>query len=305
MRLELNLIEVFCCVYEERSFSKAAARLRVSQPTISGHIKNLESHVGTKLLDRQPRLITPTRAGKLLYKHGRIILDEKEAAGRDLSRLLDRVEGDLTIAASTIPGEYLLPSAIASFHNAYPLVRVEVRISDSARVCEEVSEGAAEIGFAGVRPDAIGLELHPFASDELALVVRNDDRWREVSSIPLEALIETPFVAREPGSGTRIALEKKVGRSMDAFNIVGSFGSTNGVKEALLAGLGVSVLSILAVRQEVESGRLKILEISDIGPIHRQFFAVLNRKLAASPILEAFIDFTFPRKSGDDAGIAV
>lgn len=296
MRLELNLIEVFCCVYEERSFSRAADRLRVSQPTISGHIKNLENHVGTKLLDRQPRLITPTRAGELLYRHGRKILDEKEAAGKALSRLLNKIEGDLTVAASTIPGEFLVPSIVASFHETYPLVRVEVRISDSAHVCQEVISGCAEIGFAGARPDAIGLDLRPFATDQLALVLRNDEKWREITSISKDTLLTVPFVAREPGSGTRIAFEKKIGLSTDALNVVGSFNSTNAVKNAVLAGVGASVLSLLAVRDELESGQLKVLQIDGVGQIHREFLAVLNTKLAASPVLDAFIEFALPGK---------
>src|SRR5215469_6804455 len=141
MRLELSLIEVFCCVYEEGSFSKAALRLRCSQPTISGHIKNLEEHVAARLFDRLPRRIVPTRAGELLYKHGRIILNEKEAAIQELKRLLNRLEGTLSICSSTIPGDYLLPQLIAEFHSKLPAVRVEMRITDSKDVCSQVLGG--------------------------------------------------------------------------------------------------------------------------------------------------------------------
>ncbi len=302
MRLDLNLIEVFCCVYEEQSFSRAAQRLRLSQPTVSGHIKNLETYIGARLFDRQPRLITPTRAGEILYRHGRIILDEKEAATRALHKLLNKIEGSLTIAASTIPGEFLLPVVIASFHARFPSVKVEIRISDSVKVCEEVLSGKAEIGFTGAKPDALGLEVKPFASDDLALVAPNDNEWRDVKALSIDALAQKPFIAREPGSGTRLAFEKRIGRSLDQFNVVGCFGSTNAVKEALRAGLGVSVLSLLSVNRDIQAGCLKAVEIEGVGVIRREFFSVLNKKLAPSPVVEAFVEFALnPATDGEAA----
>jgi DNA-binding transcriptional LysR family regulator len=291
MRLDLSLVEIFCCVYEEGSFSKAAQRLRLSQPTISGHIKNLEQYIGAKLFDRLPRRIVPTRAGQLLYRHGRLILNEKEAAIQALKKFLNRIEGPLAISSSTIPGEYLLPQIIASFHHSFPKVRVELEIADSEAACRAVLDGKAELGFAGARLDACNLELRHFASDDLVLVAPNNNRWRRVKSITLDQLAGLPFLAREPGSGTRQAFEKKIGRSLDNFNLVGCFGSTGAIKEALKAGLGLSVLSLLAVKFEVKSGQLKIVEIEGIGPIQRDFFTVVNRSLTLSPIAEAFLAF--------------
>src|ERR1051325_7318728 len=101
MRLDLSLVEVFCTVYEEGSFSKAALKLKLSQPTISAHMKTLEEAVGTRLLNRLPRSLVATEAGKILYRHGRRIISEKEAAIKELSKLLNRVEGPLTVCAST------------------------------------------------------------------------------------------------------------------------------------------------------------------------------------------------------------
>src|SRR6185503_13058242 len=109
MRLDLSLVEVFCVVYEEGSFSRAASKLHLSQPTVSGHIKNLEEAIGARLFDRLPRQAVPTRVGEILYIHGRAILNEKDATIQELSKFLNLVEGSLTISASTIPGEYLLP----------------------------------------------------------------------------------------------------------------------------------------------------------------------------------------------------
>ncbi|HWX42961.1 MAG TPA: selenium metabolism-associated LysR family transcriptional regulator [Blastocatellia bacterium] len=291
MRLELNLIEVFCAVYEECSFSKAAGRLRCSQPTVSGHIKNLENYIGARLFDRLPRRIVPTRVGDVLYRRGRAMLNEKEAAINELMKFLGAIEGSLALCSSTIPGEYLLPRIVASFHGKYPGVSIEIRISDSEAVCRDLLEGSCELGFVGARPDMLGLEMRPFASDRLALVVPNDAEWSRVRSIDLDSLGTKPYLAREPGSGTRSEFEKITGRAIDRFNVVGYFGSTTAVKEGIKAGVGVSVLSMLAVKFEIEAGLLKTVDIEGAEAMERDFYAAYNKNLTLSPVAEAFLDF--------------
>jgi DNA-binding transcriptional LysR family regulator len=288
MHIDLNLVEVFCAVYEEGSFSKAALRLQVSQPTISGHIKNLEDSVGAKLFDRLPRQTVPTQAGKILYRRGHTILKERDAAIQELNKFLDRVEGSLMVCASTIPGEYLLPQIVASFHTKYPRVNVELQISDSEEVCRKILSGEAELGFVGAKFEVVGLDFHRFASDALALVVPNNEEWSDIKSITPDQLASKPFLSRESGSGTRAAFEKAVGITLDMVNVVGRFGSTNAIKEALKAGLGVSVLSLLAVSSEIARGDLRTVEIEGVGPLHREFFMVINTSLTASPIADAF-----------------
>ncbi len=299
MRLDLNLVEVFCSVYEEGSFSKAARKLRLSQPTISGHIKNLEDHIGGRLFDRLPRRIVPTSLGDLLYRRGRAILNEKEAALREIDKFLNRMEGVLSICASTIPGEYLLPALVAEFHSRFPAVNMEVRISDSEAACDQVLAGDVEIGFVGARLETIGLDFYRFASDELALVTPNDARWKDVESLTLDQLVSVPLLTREAGSGTRLAFEKRVARPLEEFNLVGSLGSTGAIKEAIKAGLGVSVVSLIAVRSELANGTLKTVNIAGIAPIRRDFFAVINKKLTLSPAAEAFLELALETSQHD------
>ncbi|HKP86794.1 MAG TPA: selenium metabolism-associated LysR family transcriptional regulator [Blastocatellia bacterium] len=291
MRLDLNLLEVFCSVYEEGSFSKTARKLRLSQPTISGHIKNLEDYLGTKLFDRLPRKVVPTRAGEILYRRGHAILNEKQGAIQELKKFLNRFEGSLTISASTIPGEYLMPRVIASFLKRFPAVTVELNISDSKAVSDDVLSGKAELGFAGAKREVIGAEFIHFASDELVLVAPNDGEWRAVESVSLKDLSLKPLLVREAGSGTRLIFEQRVGRASGEFNVAGYFGSTGAIKEAIRAGLGVSVLSNLAVKSEIESGVFKAISIKGLDPLSRDFFVVLNKHLTLSPIAEEFLNF--------------
>lgn len=290
MRLDLNLLEVFCFVYEYASFSKAAEKLRLSQPTISGHIKNLENHLGTKLFDRLHRRLVPTRPAQLLYRRGRSILDQKEEAINELSKFLDRIEGSLVIAGSTIPSEYMLPKIIASFHSRFASIRVELLISDSETACRQVLGGEAEVGFVGAKLEGVGLEYIHFASDQMSLVVPNNSEWQRVKEITLDSLNSKPFLAREIGSGSRLVFEQTTGCTIDQLNVVGCFGSTSAIKEALKAGLGVSVLSDLAVKSEIESGILKTVRISGVDAIRREFYTVINKRFTLSPVADAFLE---------------
>ncbi len=299
IRLDLDLIEVFCCVYEHQNFSRAAEHLRLSQPTVSGHVKNLENYVGMKLFNRLAKQILPTTAGKLLYYHGASILKEKETAIRQLNKLRDCIEGSLVICSSTTPGEYLLPGIIASFHSSYPGVAVDLRISDSEFTCREVLSGKVELGVVGARLNGVGLHFSQFASDQLILVVPNNDDWSTVETISLEALTRKPFIAREEGSGSRSVFETSIGRSLKEFNIVACFGSTSAVKEAVKANLGVSVLSLQSVRSEIEAGMFKVVSIEEISSIKRDLYVVTNKNLALSPIAEIFLDILMQQEVGN------
>ncbi|MGH9341886.1 MAG: selenium metabolism-associated LysR family transcriptional regulator [Acidobacteriota bacterium] len=290
MRLDLRLLEVFCCVYKLKSFSKAGEELLLSQPTVSGHIRNLEELLGVRLFERLSRRIIPTKAASILYSHGLTILNERAVAVQKLKGFLDRVEGPLSVSASSIPGEYLLPQILVSLQAQSPGIRVNLKISDSQKVSQEVAEGAADLGFVGAKIDNISLDFRHFASDELVLVAPNNKQWEGIKTLSMEELLRRPFLARERGSGTRLAFEKRMGRSLDEFNVVVTLGSTNAVKQGLKAGLGVSVLSLLSVREDLDND-LKLIKISGIGPIQRHFFAVVNRRLTLSPVAECLLDF--------------
>jgi len=290
MQLDLRLLEIFCRVYEERSFSRAGDKLWISQPTVSGHIKNLEEALGVKLFERLPRKVAPTQAAKILYRHGEVILKQRQVAIQDLMAFMNRLEGSLSLAASTIPGEYLLPQVLVAFSAEFPKVDVKLTISDSQEVCDQVIQGKVELGCAGAQLDILGLQYHHFASDSLVLVVPRNSRWDKVSTISVEDLRREPFLARESGSGTRLSFEKQMGRSLDEFNVQAVLSSTNAVKEGVKAGLGVSVLSLLAVQTEVAHGVLKTVKIENCKALRRDFFAVFNKRLTLSPIARSFLD---------------
>jgi DNA-binding transcriptional LysR family regulator len=291
--MDLRLVEIFCCVCEEKSFSKAAERLHLTQPTVSSHIRTLEQQTGAVLLNRLGREATPTRVGALLYQHGCRIMEAKRVLAEDLDRFLNRLEGQLPIGASTIPGEYLLAPLVGEFHSAHPRIKIQLHIRDTAEILERIRDGRIELGFVGARYDDMpDFQYQEFAGDRLVLVVPATGKWRGCTEVGIEQFCREPLVMREAGSGTRTIFERRLeqaGRRPRALNIVAEMGSTSAVKQAVLAGIGISVLSDLAVQSEVRAGLLKIVSLREIGLIERQFFSVAHARRSRSPLCEAFL----------------
>jgi DNA-binding transcriptional LysR family regulator len=291
--MDLGLLELFCVVYEERGFSKAAARLNLTQPTISEHIRTLEEKFGTPLFDRTGRQVRPTGAGELLYKYGRQLSDVRRTILEAMSNYLHSLEGKLRISASTIPGEYLLPRILGRFHKKYPKVEVLVSVSDTERVHRDVEEFSADLGFAGARIHDGDLQFERFASDNLILVVPRSSRWAKLSELSLKEVRAVPLLVREEGSGTRAILERRLkalGYGLSDFNVVAQLGSTASIKEAVGAGVGVSITSSIAVRHELRCGLMRKVRIRELGSLRRDFYIVRNKRRTPSPSSKALLD---------------
>lgn len=291
--MDLKLLEIFCCVFEESSFSRGAERLGLSQPTVSEHIKTLETFFGTPLFDRLGRQIHATGAGEVLYARGRSVLDLKQSVVGAMHQYLDRLEGELRIGASNIPGEYLLPRIIGRFHERHPKIRVRVIIGDSEQIIDGVIDGSYEIGFVGSRPRTPGLDLQPFASDRLVLAVPRHESWDGVKQISLRQLAQRPLLIRESGSGTREELEHWLhehGAALADFNIVAELGSTAAIKEAIKARVGAAIVSDLAVADDVATGVMRIVRIREMGRLKREFYRVFDPRRSASPVRDIFLD---------------
>ncbi len=293
--MDLRLVEIFCRVYEEKSFSRAAESIGLTQPTISGHVKALEESLDTTLLDRLGRTIAPTAAGRVLYEHGRGIVESKRLAEEAMDRFLNRLEGRLRLGASTIPGEYLLPRLIGRFREAQPDIRISLSISDTHDVAERVAAGEIELGFVGGPPGDPRLQFREFARDELVLVLPTAEVWQHVGDrVSLEQLRRIPFLQREEGSGTRMALEhalRCLGQQPEDFEVVAELGSTAAIKEAVRAGLGAAFLSSLSVGAELEVAWLRRVRVPQLEPIARSFSSVVNRQRTMSPLCEMLLDF--------------
>ena len=296
--MDLHQIEIFCTLIRLNSFSKTAEALYLTQPTVSGHIKNLETELGAKLLDRLGRRVIPTEEGEVLFRYGRQLLALRDELRQELGEVSGKVTGLLKIGGSTIPGAYILPSLIGKFRMKHPSISVQLIIADTAKVAEAVLNGDLSLGVIGARIADPRLETHTFSKDELVVIVPSGHPWAKRKNIPLDALKGVPFILREEGSGTRRIMEdrlEKAGLSLSDLNMISIMGSSDAVRQAVKAGLGVSILSIRAVQDDIESGRLAAVRLRGIK-LERSFWVILLKGRSRSPLCRAFLDFLLKAK---------
>ena len=287
---DLHQLRIFVEVVREKSFSRAAENLMISQPTVSVHIQNLEAALGVKLIDRVSRKALPTEAGERLYRYANSILKLSDRALEAMKGYRDTVEGEVVVAASTIPGNYLLPTYIARFVERYPQCRVKVNITDSAEAVSQVANREVPVAFVGAKYPEKLLQFHPLVEDHLVVVVPADHQLSQRESIGLKELVDYPMVMREEGSGTRLKWEqalREAGVSPASLKTVAEVGSVVAVLEAVKAGVGIAVVSRFAI--ESVSDGLKVLEFEG-AQIRRWFYMVTNTRLTLSPAAERFIE---------------
>lgn len=291
--MDLHKIEIFCTLIKLRSFSKTAKALYLTQPTVSGHIKNLERELGVTLLDRLGKRVVPTEEGEILYRYGQRLLALRDQARQEIEGLSGRISGVLKIGGSTIPGAYILPSCIGAFKKKHPSISIQLLIEDTARVTEAVLNGELCMGVVGARSSDGRLETHAFLDDELVVAVPPNHPWTGKKTVSVAALKHQPFILREEGSGTRHIMEErleKAGLSLADLEVVAIMGSSDAVRQAVKSGLGVSILSFRALQDDIESGLLSAVHLKGLK-IERSFFVILLKGKSRSPLCRAFLDF--------------
>ena len=291
---------MFVKVAELGSFSRAAEALFLTQPTVSEHVRALEEELGVQLLDRLGRGATPTRAGQILLGYARRMLTLSREARQAIDQFQGRLSGELIVGGSTIPGEYVLPALIGQFKAKYPDISISLLIGSSRQVAEWVDEGRVEVGVVGARPTPRALESRELMSDELVVVVSVEHAWSGRETATLAELRDEPLIVRERGSGSREALERalaEAGTSLTAFRVAGEMGSTQAIKQAVRAGVGISLISKRAVEDECRASLLACVRVRDLK-VWRAFYLVTHRERTRSPLAEAFLGFVESQSPG-------
>jgi DNA-binding transcriptional LysR family regulator len=292
--LTMQQLEALIHLVEERSFSRAAKKMHLTQPSLTKHIRNMEEALKEKVVNRASRALTLTPEGRVIYDYARRILRLREEARERVLRLREEEAGDIRIAASTIPATYILPHAIAGFRKKHPRIRTTVRTADSSNVIEMVLDNGAEIGFIGKKPSGGKLVVEELWKDRLVLAVPSAHPWAKRRSVRIAEIAKASFVIREKGSGTREALEEclreTAGHGLPQFNIAAELGSSEAVKEAVIAGLGISVISVHAIRRELKSGILAALAIEGCL-IERSFYLIYRRQFDLMTHHKIFIEY--------------
>jgi DNA-binding transcriptional LysR family regulator len=289
----LPYLETFAKAAELGSFTAAGRWLGTSQAAVSQRIQALEKMLAAPLFQRQGGRILLTDAGHCLYGYAERILALHQEARQKITGKKEKQVAELALAASSIPGEYLLPDLLARFRRRHPHVRLRVDISDSATVRAQVEHGRAPLGLVGKKSASAALEFRCFARDRMALVVPADHPWARRQQVSLKQLLEQPLILREAGSGSRECLEQALtaaGKSVADLQVTLELGSNEAIKQMVLRGLGLAILSTKAVAKEIKTGKLHAVRVAGL-PMKRDMFVVWDRRRAQSLPAQLFVEF--------------
>lgn len=291
--MKISQLQTFVAIVEAGSFSSGAKKQKVSQPAATFQIQALEESLQVKLIDRSSKALLLTEAGKLCYESGKRIVIEVSHLETQLKNLSSVVQGELSIGASTIPGEYILPLVLGEFKAAYPDIRPQLEVAGTESILERVSDGFYDIGVVGAKVENRKLEYAQFVADEL-IIIGNAHYTEDIKHrLHLADLISEPFILRESGSGTRLAFERILEShelTVKDINIAMELGSAEAVITAVQAGLGLSAVSRWAAENALRLD--KVMEMNVDGfPIARDMYIVILKKRIMSGVAERFLQF--------------
>lgn len=293
--LEFKQLEAFVYVVKMGSFSRAAEKLYLTQPTVSAHIRSLEKQLDATLLVRGSKEAYPTSMGAVLYEYALEMLTLRENAILACCENRGQISGQIQIAASSIPFKYALPKLMVDFRQTYPDVVFQVESSDSQAVVNSIVAGQVELGIVGTVLEQGKCVYHDFMEDNLVVITPDTPQFDSVPAegFPLRALRQHPYIAREPGSGTRKEAEKVLqerGVNLSTLNIVAQLDNPDAIKHSVSQGLGISIVSRLSVADYEQFGKLRVFQLEG-APVLRKLYVVHHKNRVLSLASAAFIRF--------------
>jgi len=293
--MDMKQLEAFVYVVETCSFSKAGELLHLTQPTISSHILSLERELNIKLIVRTTKETYPSEAGKLLYNYAKEILIMRENAVQAIRMFSQEMRGTITVAASTIPGQYYLPKILQSFREKYPDIKFNIQMTDSTDVVDRITTRTAEVGFSGTEIDAPKCIYREFADDKLVVITPNEERFRKYvgKGFPIRQLRQERCIIRERGSGTRRETEaflKELGIQAADLKTAVEVRSTESIIKMVSEGMGVAVLSKSACEDYQQFGKVLAFDFDNIT-LRRKLYIIKHKNSILSPIAQVFYDY--------------
>jgi DNA-binding transcriptional LysR family regulator len=291
--MNIDYLVAYYFVITLGSFTQAAKKLHISQPGISFQIQNLEKELGLPLIEYKNKKIYMTEPGKRLFSFAEKVYFERVNLLHDLEQLRKSLSGNLSIIASRIAAEYILPEFISDFNRHYPAIDTNINVSDSKNVIKELKEGKYIVGFCSVLPDGQKLEYFKIAKEDVVVVVSNNHhlaRFQEVSLADLarETIILRVDAREQQRDPVNLLLDAGFDVNQAKSKLV--LGTNTGIITAVESGTGVAFMSSLAIRQGEGFSKIKTLKIKDTN-LGRIFYCVFNRECTSSPILNEFINF--------------
>ena len=293
--MNLKQLEAFVCVAEEKSFSAAAKKLYLTQPTVSAHISSLEKELGVRVFVRTTKDVELSLEGEQLYGNARKMLQLEKNILRDFTQKDLKIANRIVVGASTVPGQYILPQILSLFSRTYPGNQLELKEADSMEVVRLVQDGLVEIGFTGTTVSDPTCVFEPFYSDRLVIITPNIDKYRQYveTGFPLEQFYEERWILREEGSGTRKEAErhlKDLGLDLSRLEIVATISNQETIKKSVEAAMGISIISGAAVDDYVEQGTLLRFSLG-IEEVYRKLYMVWSKNHKPGKAARLFIRF--------------
>ncbi len=280
LNAQLPHLETFARAAELSSFSAAAQALRVTQAAVSQRVQALEKVLGTSLFQRRGGRVHITDAGRKLYAFTQEILMLHRRARAEITGHKTPATGELLLAASSIPGEHLLPALLSGFRHEQPHLQVRATVSDSAAVLAQLEKGNVHVGLVGRKVERNHLVYRRIGHDRMMLVVPPGHPLANQKKITIKRLQIHPLILREAGSGLRHCLEKslaKADKTLADFQVALELGSNEAIKEAVMRGVGVAILSVYAVQKELRDGTLHGIQVIGLG-CDRDLYVVHDRR---------------------------
>ena len=289
MHFTLQQLKLFEAVSRRSSYTRAAEELFLTQPAVSIQIKRLEEQVGLPLFESVGKKIFPTAAGKEMYEASIDILNRVEELKITVEDLKGVVKGPLQMSVVTT-AKYFLPNLLGAFLQQYPDVEPKLKFTNRARVLERLSNNDDDFVIMGQIPEDDHFETYPFLNNIIGIVAPADHPLANKKNIALEELQNQRFLNREIGSGTRFVFDNLLEEHGMKIEPYMELGSSEALKQAVMAGLGISALSIHSVQLELEVNKLTILDVEGF-PLKRRWYAVHLKGRKLSLVARTFLDF--------------
>ncbi|ASP38381.1 LysR family transcriptional regulator [Bacterioplanes sanyensis] len=288
-RLTLRQLQVFKAVYEQGGYGKAAALLGLTQPAVSAQIRQLEQALDHTLFEYVGRKLYCTPAGEVVATNIAAMFAQLKDMQSDLHALKGQLAGDLCIAAVST-AQYVVPHLLQLFLQQFPAIQARIDVVNRQQALERLADNRDDLVIMGLVPTERPLTSLPFLDNQLVAVAPAQHKLAAATSVSLEQFLHYPLLLREPGSGTRLALEQHCQQRRVTLQAVMELGSNDAVKHAVMAGMGVAVLPKMGILAELRLGLLQEVAVADF-PLRRSWCLVYPKAKQPSPISRAFIDF--------------
>lgn len=297
--MRIEYIKSFIAVVNYKSFSNAARKLFISQPTISTHIKHLEEELGVTLLVRSTKELVLSEEGMLFYPYAVKIVEAEKEAIAQLRGERESLEKEVTLSTSSVPSNYIMPYFVSYAREHYPEISYRIQGGDSEKVIYDILHFNAELGIGSLYCSNEKCNCEPLFEDEIVLITPNTEYYREFKGeFPIELLKEESFVVREKGSGTKAItqrLEKELSLDEHLMNVAAQVGSAEMVRRSVEAGVGVGFISRLAIKGSVERGEVLEFQMKRTSA-QRQIYLIYQKdhklSAAARKTIKLLRDFT-------------